>query len=329
MAEFTNEYDEIIAEIKRSATEKSFNDDQLNSLIRPIENIRVNPSSEPSIDVFQRPIPTFIDKNLPWQPQGAAVLDMVKNCQFKSQNLFIGESEQTKLLNPIFSTFARTIFQATTTKNTFEHAMMFEGFKLQAQRLDAGGALREAEAERSDHIIFLKQIIAKEKAAKEEGNKSRFPKPGVDAVAFGNKCSRPVDELEAVTLTGLKSHCVNKGKVLWVTTIAPAGRVSGIILLVKDSEEKVVTVALYNFVTETTSISDCQHLFPEGTRLAIKEPYLKCSNTGYLGIRVDHVCNVERPDGLPVSLLLSTKTSSTNIIRPAVMDVNDIKSKGN
>eukprot|EP01041_Mallomonas_annulata_P010879 gene10879-22718_t len=322
MSAIIDEYDSAMASLSQIGLQKGLSDQELLVLERTINNIRPDSEAEKSLKV--RILANgFLESSLPWQPQGPVVLDMTKQWHFTTKGLSEEEMEQIQLLIPIYSSLVRDILLVMRGKSILEQAMLFGEFVAHAARLDVGGILRDNDAEMESHMSFLSQFLAKE-SEEQDGGKYRFHKPGVDAVAFGNKCSRPVDELEAVTLTGLKSHCVNKGKVLWVTTIAPAFRVSGVVLLVEDADGRNVTVTLYNIVDENVNISDCQHLFPEGTRIGIKDPYLKCFTTGYLGIRVDHVCNVERPDGHPVSLLLST-----NIIRPAVMDVNDIKSKGN
>ena len=55
---------------------------------------------------------------------------------------------------------------------------------------------------------------------------------------------------------------------------------------------KAVKVSLYNFVPSRTNIRDIRRLLPEGTRLAIKEPYYKPFLDGSSGIRVDNPADV-------------------------------------
>jgi tetratricopeptide (TPR) repeat protein len=53
-----------------------------------------------------------------------------------------------------------------------------------------------------------------------------------------------------------------------------------------------VPLYLYNYLSPDSRCADAQGLLPEGSRLVIKEPYLKCFNSGCLGLRCDNPTNV-------------------------------------
>lgn len=67
--------------------------------------------------------------------------------------------------------------------------------------------------------------------------------------------------------------------------------VAAINALVEDSAGDLINLVLYNYTPLTSTSEDAQRILPRGSRVAIKEPYLKCFNTGYLGFRVDNPAN--------------------------------------
>lgn len=61
----------------------------------------------------------------------------------------------------------------------------------------------------------------------------------------------------------------------------------------EDGEGVCVTVSLYNVVGPKRPSSDrLLKMYPVGTQLLIKDPYLKVSNSGMLAIRLDHPANL-------------------------------------
>jgi hypothetical protein len=65
---------------------------------------------------------------------------------------------------------------------------------------------------------------------------------------------------------------IHSGKVLLATVVGTAYRVVGISLLVEDTLGSRLKLQLYNYMNDDTSPMD---VFPQGTHLAILEPYLK------------------------------------------------------
>jgi len=66
-------------------------------------------------------------------------------------------------------------------------------------------------------------------------------------------------------------------------------------MLVEDWEGTAINMSLYNAVPNTgkcTPLPDLLKVFPVGTRLAIKDPYIKFYTSGMPGLRVDHIGNV-------------------------------------
>jgi len=88
------------------------------------------------------------------------------------------------------------------------------------------------------------------------------------------------------------------GHVLLITLIhAPCQQVA-IQMLVEDGEGTAINMSLYNVVPNTGKCSpDLLKVFPVGTRLAIKDPYLKIYTSGMPGLRVDHIGNVLGGEG--------------------------------
>ena len=61
---------------------------------------------------------------------------------------------------------------------------------------------------------------------------------------------------------------------------------------VEDDRGDCVPLTLYNALAPDVSLREAQAHFPKGTRLAVKEPYLKLSNAGTLTVRVDDPHNL-------------------------------------
>jgi hypothetical protein len=115
---------------------------------------------------------------------------------------------------------------------------------------------------------------------------------------------KPIEALRRISIQGLEPFLGRPAydHVLLVKLIhAPCQQVA-IQMLVEDGEGTAINMSLYNVIVSSTGkctpLPDLLKVFPVGTRLAIKDPYLKVYASGMPGLRVDHVGNVlVREDG--------------------------------
>jgi hypothetical protein len=113
-----------------------------------------------------------------------------------------------------------------------------------------------------------------------------------DDISAKHVCSTPAERLESLCVRQLRKASINKGKILWATTVLPCFLATGIQALGKDEEGRLVTIGLYNFILSHGRAADAHTLLPVNTRLGIKEPYYKLTNSGNFGIRIDNPCNL-------------------------------------
>lgn len=67
---------------------------------------------------------------------------------------------------------------------------------------------------------------------------------------------------------------------------------SSIVLIVEDKNKNAISLGLYNQSGEFKQFKDLVKTFPEGTRIGIKQPYLKLSFSGTLYLRNDNPENI-------------------------------------
>ena len=110
--------------------------------------------------------------------------------------------------------------------------------------------------------------------------------------------------------------------VLYCNVVEPVYPVIGLQCLVADSTKQLFTLTIYNLVPLQSSFEYCQTIVPVNSVIAVKEPYVKCFNSGYLGIRVDHPKNVE-------IISPTTGKQSTEKKKDQHDSYCDLKEKGN
>ena len=108
----------------------------------------------------------------------------------------------------------------------------------------------------------------------------------------GSPCSIPVESLRRIAISDLVVGEANRGTIIWLKLIAPLGKMTGLSGVGADESGDATLFSLYNFVTPEMKTEACQHKYPLGTLLGIKEPYYKISNSGRLALRVDYPDNV-------------------------------------
>ena len=165
MAESKNVYDLAIAELNSIVADGEISEDQLVLLSNAVEDIRFDEiCSFDGIDLLNY-FSQVNRQNLPWQPQGVAILDFTKGLRFNKRNL-LSSDEQMQILSlfhPIYASLIQDIFLVLKDKSVIQQALLFKDFSAHAFRLDLGGILRENDAERDSHMNYLEQFLFKEK----------------------------------------------------------------------------------------------------------------------------------------------------------------------
>eukprot|EP00892_Ulva_mutabilis_P010314 jgi/Ulvmu1/7655/UM038_0084.1 len=137
----------------------------------------------------------------------------------------------------------------------------------------------------------------------------------------------PIDwaALQPVSLSGLELFGVAKGKKLEGLTIVPPVCSVGMATILRDLDGRVVRVALYNQApggrTALHAAPFLTEKFPQGTRIAIAEPFFKVAMDGCLTIRVDSPAEVQvghsRPAAAPAQQPHSSPCSSAPALTAA------------
>lgn len=108
-------------------------------------------------------------------------------------------------------------------------------------------------------------------------------------------CTLPYGMLKPVNLDQLQLEHRHKGCRIQGTVCCEPIRSTAIQLLLMDAvdDSKAVKVRVYNLLPSNAPMAEVRALLPEGTRLAIKEPYYKTyDGDGSSGIRVDNPADV-------------------------------------
>ncbi len=155
----------------------------------------------------------------------------------------------------------------------------------QAERLDMDGILQDAHKLQLGHDITA--------GMKNMKKMKLIPSiSGVDEISANNRCMSSIEELRLTTILALRKNVVTAGSILWLQTVSPALHTNPARIIVMDREGTHTTLNLFNYVDTYSFVGDMTKLFPVGSNVGIKNPYLKMVGSGYLELRVDHPCNV-------------------------------------
>eukprot|EP01038_Epipyxis_sp_PR26KG_P015582 gene15582-21046_t len=172
----------------------------------------------------------------------------------------------------------------------------WEDFVKLAQTLDNGGELMPPYMERLNHTRVMQSQLQMQSS-----DGFHWMLPGIDDISGDNICDSKSEILTECYINELMVDQF-KGKIaveriLWVVTMEPCFRISGIQACVQDKFGVCIVLSLYNFISFDKSQEEVDKFLPINTKLGIKNPYLKVSNYGKLALRVDNPCNViiERP----------------------------------
>lgn len=161
--------------------------------------------------------------------------------------------------------------------------------KIDVKGLFSGGVFDDNESARRKYTEMA--IVSNEKRS--EGGYT-VTQNAPDPVSAGFISQKAIYELKEVkSVKTLQAGKINKGVFIWVTVVESVCRLVGICALVEDSLGQLFPIGLYNFVRDQSSNAECQKHIPLGSRIAFKEPYLKCFQSGKLGLRVDNPGNVK------------------------------------
>jgi hypothetical protein len=152
-----------------------------------------------------------------------------------------------------------------------------------------------------------------------------------DDISRAHICTSDTSDLEEVTLKDLQMNAINTGKVVTVQVVEPCYYDNGVMALVEDSLGMLVSVSVYNLIPCSSSQTHADQSLPTGTRFAIKEPYLKCMNSGYFGIQVDNPCNLDVYSAPQSKLPVTESTTESDISNdygPLVIGDAGIKGRG-
>eukprot|EP01018_Ginkgo_biloba_P000819 Gb_23533 [translate_table: standard] len=100
--------------------------------------------------------------------------------------------------------------------------------------------------------------------------------------------------LRAIELPELRIGKTHGGRVVYGKLCVDAFKVSDIFTVLEDDSGRAIRVQINNVASATSTFLDVQRLYPKGTELAIKEPYVKRgSSDGCVMIRVDNPKTIE------------------------------------
>ena len=115
----------------------------------------------------------------------------------------------------------------------------------------------------------------------------------VDRTSARASCT-PFAKLRHIPVAALQLDQQHKGCRVEGTVCCKATRHVAVQVLMEDAitSSHAVKVSMYNLMPTSAPMKDVRRLLPEGTKLAIKEPYYKVFLDGTSGIRVDNPADV-------------------------------------
>ena len=161
-----------------------------------------------------------------------------------------------------------------------------QGLLATAKRLDAGGEWMS-----SAQALQQQRTGVRQYAEQERGDLVQLGIPGPDDVSAAHVCAAALSALTGVQVAQLRLGIMH-GTYLQCTIVEPLFVAASATALLRDDSGALVSLSLYHCLPPGATQAFAQRAFPVGSRLTVKEPYLKMYNTGYLGLRVDNPCNL-------------------------------------
>eukprot|EP01018_Ginkgo_biloba_P013722 Gb_24395 [translate_table: standard] len=129
----------------------------------------------------------------------------------------------------------------------------------------------------------------------------------------------PLEGLREIQLPDLRVGEIHTGRVVYGTLCVDAFKVVGIYSVMEDEYGRAVRLSIYNVALSTSTFEDVQRLYPKGTKLAIKEPFVKRGSAdGCVMIRVDNPKTIE---------FLSSPEKTASI--STCLNVEELRKRGN
>ena len=132
--------------------------------------------------------------------------------------------------------------------------------------------------------------------------------------------SNTLANLHHIPIAALRLGQRHTGCMVQRTVCCKATRQVAVHVLLEDvkNSSHAVSVSMYNLMPTTTMLTEVRRLLPEGTKLAIKDPYYKLLLDGTSGIRVDNPADV---------VFLREAVLENKVIEQADFDL--VKAQGN
>jgi hypothetical protein len=111
-------------------------------------------------------------------------------------------------------------------------------------------------------------------------------------VSSQNICYQDPSKLLEISLKDLKTWEIQPNTILWLKTITGPCYIDCVEFVVEDKNGDFSPVGLYNQVDRATSYQGLLEVFPKGTEMGIKQPYLQVAYGGIVTIRNDNPENV-------------------------------------
>ena len=139
-----------------------------------------------------------------------------------------------------------------------------------------------------DNAVTQQKFKQQYQKEKEKNEQSEFLLKTNYVTTDRNSCLIDMKFLRKLSLKEMMVNKMHYGHYLECKTIADPFYVSGMNLLIQDSNGDIENLVIYNYETKSIDI-DPKFLIPLGTRLIIKEPHLQSfgSEEDNFGIRVD------------------------------------------
>lgn len=173
------------------------------------------------------------------------------------------------------------------SKEQLVDASTRKGINLQGVAL--GGIILNSNIARTQHLYLMKHQLS---LMERDGYKTLRTVP--DPISSNFISIKSSHELIKVdSLKDLKKGQINHGSVIYCKVVEPVYQVVGLQCLVEDSSKQSFLLTIYNLIPPESSWDYSKSIIPLNSIIAVKEPYVKCFNSGYLGLRVDHPKNIE------------------------------------
>eukprot|EP00249_Psilotum_nudum_P012341 c23727_g1_i1 orf=443-2287(-) len=104
--------------------------------------------------------------------------------------------------------------------------------------------------------------------------------------------SKPLEGLKSIGLKELKVGKVHRRHVLIGSLCVPSVNMHGVVNILEDEHGNAVNIWIRNAVPDNCSTAQVQRLYPQASRVAIREPYLTRLPDDVLGVLIEHTTDL-------------------------------------